>query len=132
MDTNFNYMVVDDDPTNNLICRLMIKKFDPLAEIKLFSNPKEGLHFIENYVGDRIVLFLDVNMPTLSGWEFLDRFMKFRPDIRDKFEVYILTSAIQNFRKEKEIYPFVKDILSKPLKEKYLMEIKIRSENEMM
>ncbi|MEO8773059.1 MAG: response regulator [Gelidibacter sp.] len=124
MDTNFNYMVVDDDPTNNLICRLMIKKFDPVAEIKLFSKPEEGLNFIENYVGDPIVLFLDVNMPTLTGWEFLDHFIKFRSDIKDKFEIYILTSAIQNFRKEKEIYPFVKDILSKPLKERYLMEIK--------
>lgn len=124
MNTNFNYMVVDDDSTNNLICRLMIKKFDPVAEIKLFSKPEEGLSFIENYAGDPIVLFLDVNMPTLTGWEFLDHFIKFSPHIKDKFEIYILTSAIQNFRKEKETYPFVKDILPKPLKTKYLMEIK--------
>ncbi|WP_223266506.1 response regulator [Gelidibacter gilvus] len=124
MDTNFNYMVVDDDPTNNLICRLMIKKFDPDAEIKLFSKPEEGLHFIENYVGSLTVLFLDINMPTLSGWEFLDNFIEFRSEIKNKFEIYILTSAIQSFQKEKELYPFVKNILAKPLKEKYLLDIK--------
>ena len=71
-------------------------------------------------------------MPKLSGWEFLDRFIKFRSDIKDKFKIYMLTSAIQNFQKEKERYLFVKDILSKPLKEKYLMEINIRSGNKMM
>ena len=129
--SDFDYMVVDDDFTNNLICKLIIKKSDPNAQINLFSNPEAGLEFIRNYVGNPIVLFLDVNMPTLSGWEFLDQFIEFDKAIKDKFKIYVLTSAIQSFQKEKEIYPFVKDILSKPLKETYLNQIKYSISKEM-
>ncbi len=120
----FNYMVVDDDRTNNLICKLLIQKFDADAEIKLFLKPEEGLDYIENFVDKPTVLFLDVNMPTMSGWEFLDQFIAFKTEIKDKLHIYILTSAIQCFQKEKETYPFVKKILAKPLKMAYLMEIK--------
>ena len=123
MDT-FNYMVVDDDRTNNLICKLMIQKFDPDAEIKLFLKPEEGPEYIENYVDKPTVLFLDVNMPIMSGWEFLDQFLEFKPEIKEKLHIYILTSAIQSFQKEKETYPFMKNILPKPLKMEYLKEIK--------
>ncbi|WP_196809406.1 response regulator [Gillisia sp. JM1] len=121
---SFNYMVVDDDRTNNLICQLMIQKFDEGAEIKLFLKPEEGLEYIENYVDKPTVLFLDVNMPTMSGWEFLDQFLEFKPEIKEKLHIYILTSAIQSFEKEKKTYPFVKNILSKPLKKEYLIEMK--------
>lgn len=123
MDT-FNYMVVDDDRTNNLICQLMIQKFDPDAEIKLFLKPEEGLEYIENYLDKPTVLFLDVNMPTMSGWDFLDQFLEFKSEIKENLHIYILTSAIQSFQKEKETYPFVKNILPKPLKMEYLKEIK--------
>ncbi|CAM4086387.1 response regulator [Gillisia hiemivivida] len=129
MDT-FNYMVVDDDRTNNLICQLMIQKFDASAEIKLFLKPEEGLEYIENYVDKPTVLFLDVNMPTMSGWEFLDQFLEFKPEVKEKLHIYILTSAIQSFEKEKETYPFVKKILSKPLKKEYLIEMKNSFENK--
>jgi two-component SAPR family response regulator len=129
MDT-FNYMVVDDDRTNNLICQLMIQKFDASAEIKLFLKPEEGLEYIENYVDKPTVLFLDVNMPTMSGWQFLDQFLEFKPEVKEKLHIYILTSAIQSFEKEKETYPFVKNILSKPLKKEYLIEMKNSFENK--
>ena len=46
--SDFGYMVVDDDFTNNLICKLIIKKSDPYAQINLFSNPEAGLEFIKN------------------------------------------------------------------------------------
>lgn len=125
---NYDYMVVDDDLTNNLICKLLIKKFDTNANITLFSKPEEGLAYVKEYFNNSrdtellkpVVLFLDLNMPTMTGWEFLDEFVKFDPKIQSKFYIHILTSSIEDFTKEAELYPFVKGFLSKPLKMKDL------------
>tara|TARA_R100000935_G_scaffold22913_1_gene42123 strand:- start:339 stop:734 length:396 start_codon:yes stop_codon:yes gene_type:complete len=114
-------MVVDDDPTNNMICKFTINRFDNGAEIIIFTEPLEALDFIKENYGKTTealptTLFLDINMPTITGWEFLDVFIKFKESIKEQFSIYILSSAIEDFRKEKEIYPFIQGFLSKPLK----------------
>ncbi len=117
----YHYIVVDDDPTNNMICEFTIKRYDKQAHIKLFTKPEEALSFIEQdyaATGEEIctVLFLDVNMPTMTGWEFLDAFNKMKESLKKKFIIYILSSSIEDFRKEAEIYPMLSGFLSKPLK----------------
>lgn len=123
----FDYIVVDDDTTNNIICELNIRRFEKGATVKLFSKPEEALEFInlrDNAVDDyRTVLFLDINMSTMTGWDFLDRFLVFSEEIRNQITIYILTSAIQDFDQEKKKYPFVAGFLSKPLTKAALEEI---------
>ncbi len=114
----FRYIVVDDDKTNNLICEFVIKGWRPGAEVELFEKPEEALKkFGENKGGfeSPILLFLDVNMPTMSGWEFLDIFNTFDESIKSRFRIYILTSSIEKFDKETILYPCVSGFLSKPL-----------------
>lgn len=115
------YMVVDDDATNNMICEFTIKRFDKEADIQIFAVPEEALGFVkEDYskTNEAIptVLFLDVNMPTLTGWEFLDIFLQFDATVKEQFTIYILSSSIEDFTKEAEIYPCIKGFISKPLK----------------
>ena len=116
-----HYMVVDDDTTNNMICEFTIKRFDNEAEIKVFAIPEDALAFIKkeyhtNPEALPTVLFLDVNMPTMTGWEFLDVFMQFDEWVKDQFTIYILSSSIEDFTEEAKIYPFIQGFLSKPLK----------------
>ena len=115
------YMVVDDDPTNNMICEFTINRFEKEAEIKMFTIPEDALASIkEEYstTGEAqpTVLFLDVNMPTMTGWEFLDVFMQFDKLVKDQFTIYILSSSIEDFTKEAKFYTFIQGFLSKPLK----------------
>lgn len=121
------YIVVDDDRTNNLICDHVIRSWDPQAEVELYQDPEEALKKIaedaEN-VGIPAVLFLDVNMPAMSGWEFLDVFETFPEEIRNSFTVYILTSSIEDFDDEAKRYPFVSGFLSKPLRKHHLDKVK--------
>lgn len=133
MDTEkgLEYMLVDDDATNNLVCRLMISKFDASAPIEVFSSPEKGLEHIE-HLSEKveqespksIILFLDINMPTMTGWDFLDQFIKFSEKLKSQFQIYILTSAIEDFGLERKKYPFIKDILTKPLKKEDLAKLK--------
>lgn len=44
-----------------------------------------------------VILFLDVNMPTMTGWEFLDNFILIPEEVKTLFHIYILSSAIEDF-----------------------------------
>lgn len=121
-------MVVDDDSSNNLICQFIIRKFDPQASIQVFKNPEEALIFIkEAYTNQREIshtfIFLDVNMPVMNGWEFLDIFREYDQYIRDQFTIYMLSSSVDDYKKEAVQYPMVSGFFSKPLKVEYLHRI---------
>lgn len=122
------YIVIDDDQTNNLICNFLIKKFNPDAAVVLFDNPEIALHaFLSNQEGldsdKEITVFLDLNMPLMSGWDFLDELSREKPDILKQFEIYILSSSIEDFSSKKEKYPYLAGFLSKPLSKAHLQEI---------
>lgn len=113
------YLLVDDDATSNLICELNIRKVEPEVPIRSFRDPEKALSCIKEYCvpdADRIcILFLDINMPSMTGWEFLDAFREICPELQKKFVIYILTSSIEDFSEEKKHYPHVAGFLSKPL-----------------
>jgi len=118
------YLVVDDDNTNNLICEFTIRRFEKEAVINLFNNPQLALNFIENnHPSQEVIMFVDINMPTMTGFEFLKEFEKFHIDIRSKYKIYILTSSIEDFSSQAICFPMVKGFLSKPLKLSYLEDI---------
>lgn len=121
-------MVVDDDFSNNLICQFIIRKFDPQASIQVFKNPEEALiHIKEIYTDNRerlhTFLFLDVNMPVMNGWEFLDKFREYDQYIKNQFTIYMLSSSVDDYEEEAVKYPMVSGFFSKPLKMEYLHHI---------
>ncbi|WP_298526008.1 hypothetical protein [uncultured Christiangramia sp.] len=45
-----DYIIVDDDPTNNLICKLVIEKFDSNASVTVFQKPEQALYYFPSLV----------------------------------------------------------------------------------
>lgn len=122
------YLIIDDDPTSNLICEMIIRKFNNNARVDLFPDPVKALDYIRDHYykienKTPTILFLDVNMPEMSGFEFLDEFKDFDPEIRDQFIIYMLSSSIEDFNSQAVRYPCVSGFLSKPLKVSHLQEI---------
>lgn len=116
MSTDLKYIVVDDDSFNNMICRMIIE--DALGEVEIneFTEPEEGLLFIQQNIKSPAVLFLDINMPTLTGWEFLEHYDKFDEEVKTHVSVYILSSSLDWRDKDKaSANKYVKGFLSKPL-----------------
>ncbi len=115
------FLVVDDDRSNNLICEFSLRRFSASTEIKTFLKPEVALEYIKEYYQAEqndtcTVIFLDINMPVLSGWDFLDLFNEFDSLIKKQFEVYMLTSSIDVRDREKaDLNPLVKGFLCKPL-----------------
>lgn len=131
-----NFVLVDDDRTSLLIGKFMIQKFNHRAKVVTFIAPELALEKIEKNFGDctddnQTILFLDINMPTMTGWEFLDTFNNFKPKIKERFLIYILSSSIEDFEKKAKKYPFVSGFLSKPIKLKYLEDITIYKESNL-
>lgn len=124
------YIIVDDDRTNNLICEYAVKGYDPNAEVLTFNEPQLALAIIKRFALDeddqtRTVLFVDVNMPSMSGWEFLQELEKLGEDVVQKFTIFILSSSIENFSTERIDFPYVQDFLSKPLSKTRLYELEL-------
>src|SRR5690606_39298317 len=85
-------LLIDDDPVLNLISQRMIKNIDADITVHTFLNGKDALDYLtENFTPSRYyVILLDINMPVLNGWQFLDAFKKIEPlQQHANFEIYI-------------------------------------------
>ena len=115
MNTELKYVAVDDDSFNNLLCSMIIEDTLGHVDITTFTKPEEGLAFIEN-VKSPTVLFLDINMPMINGWEFLERYEKFSEKVKMNVSIYILSSSLDRRDKDRaNANKYVKGFISKPL-----------------
>lgn len=123
------FIVVDDDPINNMVCRYTISNFAPKANIQLFTDPEKALASIRAQYDDgtmelETVLLLDINMPVMSGWEFLDELSSFPENLRSQITIYILSSSIDpEDIADAERHPYVHGYYSKPLSKQTLHQI---------
>jgi CheY-like chemotaxis protein len=114
------FMVVDDEKINTIIAELLINRVTGEKNVILFSEPEIALMAINgvlNKPGEvNTILLLDLNMSTMTGWEFLDVYNAFDPSVHEHYQIYILTSSIDERDELKSLsYPLVRGIFSKPL-----------------
>jgi len=125
-----HFIIIDDDPTNNMICNLFLKMVFFNATVETFTDPRKGLaHVIDSYADEsdpEAVLFLDINMPHLTGWDFLDRFDGLSATHKDKIRIYMLSSSIdqRDIVRARE-HKYVVDFLSKPLNKQKIHELSL-------
>jgi CheY-like chemotaxis protein len=132
-------LCVDDDPITLMLCKKVIEKASFAQKIDTAQNGEEALHYFENWIKKNQhskinheknddypkLIFLDLNMPIMGGWEFLDNFSKITFSIFEKVKVIVLSSTIdpQDISKAKS-YPMVIDFLSKPISKEMLEGLK--------
>lgn len=102
---NRNFIVVDDDYTNNLLCRKIITHVFPGVDVQTFTDPDTALVYITTIYGkstDRMAtLFLDINMPTITGWDFLEAFERFDTRLKERLKIYMLSSSVDQKDKDR-------------------------------
>jgi CheY-like chemotaxis protein len=119
-------VLIDDDPISLNLAQLVLE-LEGLADTSTsFLSPTDALAFILAQLaagrGPQVVL-LDLNMPVVSGWDFLDQLHRHQL-LQDQCVVYLLTSSIAYSDKERaKDYPLVKQLLHKPLTEAKLQLI---------
>lgn len=121
-------LLIDDSYIDNLINRKILENNNYAEVITVIDSPQEAFEFISNSVqtGHNIpeVIFLDLRMPLMNGFEFLKALMEL-PNIKpDLIKIFVLTSSLdpKDIKKIKE-NKLVSKFIGKPLTNQILEEI---------
>ena len=107
--------LVDDDPINNLINKRLLGKKGISHRIEEFLGGQTALDQLKlEPPNSSILIFLDINMPVLNGWEFLEKYLETFAHRNDR--ILILSSSIDfQDRQKAQEYEIVSGFLEKPL-----------------
>ena len=114
-------LIVDDDDADQFICDYTIRKFDPSIKTIAAFNGREALDILRVKSPDAIIL--DINMPIMNGFEFLDRYAA-EFDHHVPVMAMLTSSIFDEDRKRTLEYEFVKAYFEKPLTIAHLENIR--------
>jgi CheY-like chemotaxis protein len=121
-------LVIDDDPLFTLLLKKTILKYDLAKAISTYTNGQEAFDSLKLIINEPNLLpdliLVDIEMPMMDGWEFLDEFIPLLQKASKKISIYIATSSIAEPDKMKSTtYPLIKGYLHKPIDEPMLSKI---------
>lgn len=118
-------LLVDDDPTTNFFNRHLLEKMNLCEVIHEAGNGQEALDKIEELrlIGEAPdMILLDINMPIMNGFEFLEQYAKLDHKIRESVVICMLTTSLaQSDLDRSNQFAELNDYIDKPLS-----EVKIR------
>lgn len=120
-------LLVDDDKICNFITEATLNRLGVTEQIHAVLNGKEALEYINHMLtGDRLlpdVILLDLNMPLMNGFQFIESFRKLDFPKKEEIKIVVLTSS-ENPEDIVEVKKLgVDHYLTKPIKENKLLEI---------
>lgn len=128
--------VIEDDPIQVFIAKRMLTNMGISQSIRTMDNARDALEVLHNLATSKDnksqspdIIFLDINMPQMDGWQFLKEFEKL--SISSKIDIYLLTSSIDpRDAKRARACDIVEDYLIKPVKMENLQVIFDKYESE--
>jgi CheY-like chemotaxis protein len=123
-------LLIDDDITINYFHNRIIQKNEMTNSVLISQNGKEGIQSIKELnsvctTNDKTLIFLDLNMPIMNGWEFLEELKNLNDSLQLNYKIFVLSSSINpDDQKKAENNPLVNGYLSKPLSKEILDQIK--------
>jgi CheY-like chemotaxis protein len=128
MKTIRNMTLIDDDDIFVFLTKKAIETTNLVELIKVFGNGLDAINFLRENCNDTHnlpeIILLDLSMPIMDGWQFLDEFTKLAPKIDKKIIIYICSSSISPsdvlLAKKSNL---VSDYIIKPVTKEKLIEL---------
>lgn len=123
-----NLLLVDDDEIFTFLTKRTIEETQLVDQIKIFDNGQDALEFLAGTADHKELLpeiiFLDINMPILDGWGFLEEFILLKHSLGKKITIFIITTSISPFDIERaNNITEVSDYIIKPLTKETLINV---------
>lgn len=123
-----NVCIVDDDDIYQFTMKVTIRNIPTVKSTHVFTDGAQALEYIINNKNDKDalpdIIFLDINMPVMDGFQFMDEFADLLPKLNKPIQVYLVSSSIdpKDIRKAKR-NDAITDYLIKPLKSEQVKNI---------
>ena len=123
MSKQYNFLLVDDSLLDLFIHKKMISISNIAESITTFNSAEEALEYLKENesVLPECIMLLDLQMPGMNGFEFIDVFANLSDRIKNSVRIFILSSTVDHgdIKKAQE-NPFIEDMISKPVDVNFL------------
>lgn len=113
-----NVILIDDSSFDLFIYEKLLIKSGITHSVKTFNSAREALKFLVSKESDlpETVILLDLQMPDMNGFEFIDNFALVSQSLKNKIKIFMLSSTIDSRDIDKAVSsPYIIDLLPKPL-----------------
>lgn len=124
---NVTACIIDDDDIFIYGFKKSMEIRGIFAEVLDFSNGQQAIDYLTDpHYADNLpdVIFVDINMPVMDGWEFMQNFEEIKSRVGKKISVYAISSSVDiNDINRAKNNPVIKDYILKPMNESYVADI---------
>ena len=117
-------VLLDDDTATNYIHETYLKRVNCVENVLSYTRGETALEYLQGLKTFPELIFVDINMPTMDAWEFLDMYEKLDMSLKINTRVILLTTSIMASDKEKiDKYTQIDEVLFKPLNEPVIKQV---------
>ncbi len=120
--------IVDDDKIYRYTTEKYIELLKLASRVKSYADGEEAINSIKANIGDSDnlpdIILLDVNMPIMDGWDFIEEYLQLNPDLPKNITLYMVSSSIDERDRERASrINEVSDYIVKPVTEDQLIKL---------